>query len=189
MPEVKEAPKKADAGNGKGQATEIERRPSMPGEGTPLAFMNRFAEEMDRVFEDFGMRLPGFLGRGRELLRRDLGLIPAAWSPRVEILERDGRFLIRADLPGLSKDDIQVEIADEMITIRGERSQEKKEDRQGYTYSECSYGSFYRAIPLPKGIDASKATAEFRNGVLELAMPAPGRSEVQTRRIEVQEKK
>ena len=75
--------------------------------------------------------------------------------------------------PGLSKDDIKVEITEDMLSIQGERKQEKKEEREGYFYNECSYGSFYRAVPLPEGVDASKATAEFRNGVLEIAMPAP----------------
>ena len=141
--------------------------------------MRRFAEEMDHLFEDFGFgsgsRLPSALTRGRELLRREAGLIPAEWSPRVDIQERDGQLVVRADLPGLSKDDIKVEIKEDMLSIQGERKQEKKEEREGYFYNECSYGSFYRAVPLPEGVDASKATAEFHNGVLEIAMPAPAR--------------
>ena len=151
--------------------------------------MRRFSDEMDRLLEDFGLRLPGFVGRGRELIRREAGLIPADWSPRVEVRERDGRFLVRADLPGLTKDDVQVEVGDDRITIRGERKQEKAEEREGYAYSECSYGSFYRAIPLPEGADASQATAEFRDGVLEVALPAPRRPETRARRLEIQEKK
>jgi len=188
MADVKEAPKPQGAA-GQGQATELERRPPTAGDGNAPAFMRRFADEMDRLFEDFGLRLPSFFGRGRELFLRETGIIPAQWSPRVDVRERDGQFLVRADLPGLSKDDVQVEVAEGMITIRGERKQEKKEERGGYSYSECSYGSFYRAIPLPEGSDASKATAEFRNGVLEIAMPAPRRSEAQARRLEIQEKK
>ena len=81
--------------------------------------MRRFSDEMDRLLEDFGLRLPGFVGRGRELIRREAGLIPADWSPRVEVRERDGRFLVRADLPGLSKDDVRVEVGEDRITIRG----------------------------------------------------------------------
>jgi HSP20 family protein len=192
MAEVKEAPRpKTDAARAQGKGTEVERRSatSVAGDGHSLAFMHRFAEEMERLFEDFGLRLPGFVGRGRELLRREAGLIPAEWSPRIDVLERDGRFLVRADLPGLSKDDIQVEATGDLLTIRGERKQEKTERREGYTYSECSYGSFYRAIPLPEGVDASKATAEFRNSVLEVSMPAPRRPETQGRRLEIHEKK
>jgi HSP20 family protein len=144
---------------------------------------------MDRLFEDFGMRPPPFFARGGRRLRRLARLVPADWTPHVDVRERDGRFIVRADLPGLSKDDIQVELGYEVLTIRGERRQEKKEEREGYSYSECRYGSFYRAIPLPEGCDASKVTAEFRDGVLEVSMPAPRHPETQRRRLEVREGK
>jgi HSP20 family protein len=190
MAELKEAPRpKTEVAKGQGQPTGLERRTPTSGDGNPLALMHRFAEEMDHLFDNFGLRLPSYFGRGRELLRREAGLIPAEWSPRIDVRERDGQFLVCADLPGLSKDDVQVEITDELISIRGERKQEKKEEREGYSYCECSFGSFYRAIPLPEGVDASKAKAEFHNGVLEVTMPAPRRSDSQARRLEVQEKK
>jgi len=195
MAEVKEAPKPKTQ-NGPGQTKNVVPSTSttpMMSNGSPFAFLRRFAQEMDHLFEDFGIesgwRLPKFLGRGRELLRREAGLIPAEWSPRVDILEREGQFVVRADLPGLSKDDIKVEVSDDLVTIRGERTHEKKEERAGYCYSECSYGSFYRAIPLPEGAETSKATADFRNGVLEVTVPAPSRPEAKARRLEVQETK
>ena len=97
--------------------------------------------------------------------------------------------MVRADLPGMAKDDFKVEVSDDMLTIEGERKHEKKEEREWYHYSERSYGSFYRAIPLPEGIDASKATSEFRNGVLEVTMPAPTRKEQKARRLEIREGK
>jgi len=192
MAEVKESPKaKTEARNGHSQSKVIERRPSatVPVAGNPFTFMSRFSDEMDRLFEDFGLRLPGFVGRGRELLRRETGVIPAEWSPRVDIHERAGQFVVHADLPGLSNKDLHVEVGDDRITIQGERKQEEKEEREGYSYSECSYGRFYRAIPLPEGVDTSKAAASFRNGVLEIAMPAPQPQEQATRRLDVQEKK
>jgi HSP20 family protein len=159
--------------------------------GSPFEFMRRFAEEMEHLFEDFGFgwRVPRALTRGRELLRREMGLIPAEWSPRIDIQQKEGKLLVRADLPGLSKDDVKVEVGDDTLTIQGERKQEKKEERAGYSYSECSYGSFYRAIPLPEGADASKASAEFRNGVLEVIMPAASPPESKTRRLEVRDGK
>jgi HSP20 family protein len=148
---------------------------------------------MDRLFEDFGagvgLHLPRALTRGREFLRRETGLVPAEWSPRVDILEKNGNLLIRADLPGLSKDDVKVEVTDDAVTIQGERRHERKEEREGYHYSECSYGRFHRAIPLPEGANASKATAEFRNGVLEVTIPMPQRPEPKTRRLEIHESK
>jgi HSP20 family protein len=160
--------------------------------GSPFAFIRRVAEEMDRLIEDFGFErglgMPAFFGRGYEALRRGAGLTEAEWSPHVDVLERDGKLIIRADLPGLSKEDVKVEVTEDMISIQGERKHEKKEERAGYSYSECSYGSFYRAVPLPDGADPSKATAEFCNGVLEITMPAPPPSQPKARRLEIQEK-
>ena len=153
--------------------------------------MRRFAGEMDRLFEDFGLRtgmhVPRFLSRGHELLRREAGLVPAEWSPQINVLRREGQFVVTADLPGLCKDDIKVEVTDDMLTIQGERKNEKKGEREGYCYSECSYGSFYRAIPLPEGAEAGQATAEFHKGVLEVTMPAPNRAEPKAKRLEVRD--
>lgn len=160
-------------------------------ETTPFAFMRRFAEEMEHLFEDFGMSqglgVPRLVSRGRELLRREAGIIPGDWSPKVDVLERDGLFVVRADLPGMSKDDVQVDIKGDMLTIQGERNYKKEEDREGGFYSECSYGRFYRAIPLPEDAHAEEASASFRDGVLEVKMPAPPRQEFQTRRLEVRD--
>jgi HSP20 family protein len=159
----------------------------------PFDLMRRFAEEIDRVFDDFGLGygrpIPRALTRGNELIRREAGLIPAEWSPRVDVRERDGKFCARVDLPGMSKDDIKVEVSDGEITIQGERKHEKAGEREGYSYSECNYGHFYRTIPLPEGVDASAATAEFRDGVLEVTLPSPRRQSPRARRLEIQEKK
>jgi HSP20 family protein len=195
MAEVKEAPKPKTE-SGPGQAKDIApctaTAPLMAA-GSPVAIMRRFAREMDRLFEDFGLesglRVPRFLSRGRELLRREAGFVPAEWAPRVDVLEREEQFVIRADLPGMSKEDIKVEVSDDVLTIQGERKHEEKEEREGYYYNERSYGSFYRAIPLPEGADASKATADFRKGVLEVSVPAPSRRESKARRLEVREGK
>jgi len=193
--EVKEAPK-AKTENGPARSNEIVPRGSiapMVGDGNPVAIMRRFAREMDHLFEDFGLEtgwhMPRFLRRAGKLLGRRAELAPLGWSPRVDVVEREGQVVIRADLPGLNKEDIKVEVTDDAITIEGERKQEKKEEREGYFYSECSYGSFYRAIPLPEGAEASKATAEFHDGVLEVTVPAPSRPEPKARRLEVKEKK
>jgi HSP20 family protein len=160
---------------------------------SPFTLIRRFADEMDRLFEDFGggfgLRMQSLLTRGHEPFRRESRLVPAEWSPRVDILERDGQFVVRADLPGLTKEDIKVELTENLLTLQGERRQEKKEEREGYYYNERFQGSFYRAIPLPEGVDASKATAEFRNGVLEVVMPAPARPESKARRLEINEGK
>jgi len=193
MAEVKEAPKPKTE-NGPGQMRDIAPRTStvaLASNGSPFAFMRRFAEEMDRLFEDFGLEsgwhMPRFLSRGRELLRREAGFVPAQWSPRVDVLEREGHFVVRADLPGLSKEDVKVEVARDHITLEGERKEEAKEEREGYYYGECRYGAFYRAIPLPEEVDTTKATAEFRKGVLEVVMPLATPPQAKTRRLEVHE--
>ncbi len=193
MTEVKEAAKpKTEPTRTPTSTTNAAVRPLRPAplrSGGFLGFPPRFAEEMDRLFDDFGLRMPGLALRGVEYPRRAGGSALSEWSPRVQMSVRDGKFTVRADLPGMSKDDIQVEIGDEAIVIGGERKEEKTERRDGFTYDECSYGSFYRALPLPEGVDASKATAEFRNGVLEVSMPVHAKAEPQARRLEIQEKK
>jgi HSP20 family protein len=165
----------------------------MRADGNPFAFVRRFAEEMDRIFEDFGIEsrwhVPSFLTRGHELLRRGSGLVPADWSPRVDLIERGDQFVIRADLPGLTKDEVSVEVTGNLLTIQGSREQKEADEQEGCQYSECSYGPFYRAIPLPEGVEASKASAEFRNGVLEVSLPAPRRAVAAPRRLEIREGK
>ena len=147
--------------------------------GSPFSFMRRFSEEMDRLFGDMS------LGRGLASgFGRLANLEDSMWSPQVEAFEREGKLIVRADLPGLTKDDIDVTITDDVITIRGERRQEREEKAEGFYRSERSYGSFYRAIPLPGGVKSEEANATFRDGVLEISLPAPAR-EPRSRRIEI----
>jgi HSP20 family protein len=136
----------------------------------PFSMMNRFAEEMERMFEDLGIGRSWLASRIRPGMA-EIG--QAMWSPQIEIFERGGQFIVRADLPGLTKDNVKVDITDEALIIQGERKQEHEEDREGWHRSERSYGSFYRSIPLPEGIKAEEAKANFRDGVLEISMPAP----------------
>jgi len=193
MTAVKEVPRTT---NGPRQEKEVIPEKAAAPErwyANPMTMMGRLAEEMDRVFEDFGfeprLHFPRLFGRGREFLRRATRTIPAEWSPNVEVFEKGGQFVVRAELPGMTKDEVKVEITENVLTMQGERKQEKKEEREGYCYSECSYGSFYRAIPLPEGVDASKATADFKQGVLEVIMPAAPRPETKARRLEIREEK
>jgi HSP20 family protein len=149
---------------------------------SPFALMRRFSEEMDRLFGDFGTRrgwleAPG--GRG-------LGFPQAQWAPPIEIFERDNQLVVRAHLPGLSKDDIEIEITDNMLTIAGERREEREETRGGYRHSERRYGRFSRSISLPEGVNAEDVRAAFENGVLEITIPMPQR-ERREQRIAIQE--
>jgi HSP20 family protein len=139
--------------------------------GGPFAMLQRFADEMDRFFEDFGGGRRGGFSR--------------AWVPDVEAFQRNNELVIRADLPGLKKDEVSVEVTDNAVVLHGERRQEHEEDREGLYRSERVYGSFYRAIPLPEGAMTDQAKANFRDGVLEITMPAPPQS--RGRRLEIVE--
>lgn len=155
----------------------------------PVRFLRRFAREMDRLFEDLGLdrhrhfhapRLLGrrFFGHAHEMLRAD-------WHPQIDVFEKQGQLIIRADLPGLGKDEVKVDISDDTLTIQGERKVDHEEKRAGYCYCERAHGSFVRAIPLPEGAETARASATFRYGVLEVTIPAPRLAEIRGRRLEV----
>lgn len=152
---------------------------------TPFGFMKRFAEDMERLFEDFqGFRFGSLLGREFFPFTKEFEHVD--WVPKIEVSERNGELSVRADLPGLKKDDVKVELTDEALTLSGERKEEKEEKGEGYYRSERSYGSFYRYVPLPKGAKTDTAKAEFHDGVLEVKLQVP-KSETRTRRLEITE--
>jgi HSP20 family protein len=123
----------------------------------PFALMRRMSEEMDRVFQEIG-------------LERD-GESKVGWSPAIEVEEKDGKLNIRAELPGLSSDDVKIEAANDALTIQGERKVEREENQGGVRRSERQYGFFYRSILLPEGADVEHANAKFQNGMLEISIP------------------
>ncbi|XXX75435.1 Hsp20/alpha crystallin family protein [Sorangium sp. So ce134] len=146
---------------------------------SPFTMMRRMMEDMDRMFEDFGFggvlspfrpsRSIAEQGGGRGLSSSGGGL----WSPHIEVSERNGELVVKADLPGVTKDDIRVELHDDALIIEGERRQEQQEQREGVSYSERSYGSFVRSIPLPEGVQPDDVDARFENGVLEVCLKLP----------------
>jgi HSP20 family protein len=109
------------------------------------------------------------------------------WAPQIETFQRGDQFVVRADLPGLKKEDVNVEVTDDAITIQGERREEREENREGYYRSERSYGSFYRAVPLPEGAITESAKANFKDGVLEINVQAPPHEVSRKRRLEIGE--
>jgi HSP20 family protein len=166
--------------------------------GNPFALMYQLQSEMDRLFEDFGFgrsllspvaapprttRTGGGTGMTRQGMGQGAG--QALWSPQLDVFRRGDELVVRADLPGLAKDDVTVDLEEGVLTIRGERRQDAQEDREGYYWSERSYGGFERSIALPEGIDESQAKASFRDGVLEVTLPAPKPEERRARRIEI----
>jgi HSP20 family protein len=152
---------------------------------SPFDLMRRFSDDMDRLFgAGFGLAPVAGLGRGLWAGLPDVE--QALWAPQVEVFQRGDKLVVRADLPGLEKDDVDIEVTDDnVLTISGERRQEAEEDREGYYRSERSYGRFFRSIPLPEGVDADQVEANFKNGVLEVTLPAPKREERRGRKINV----
>jgi HSP20 family protein len=147
---------------------------------SPFSVVKRFGEEMDRLFSDYGLNrdwIPSAL----------VGEARRTWQPQVEIFENDGELVVRAELPGLKKEDVNVELTDEGLTIEGERRSEHEENDDGYYRSEFSYGSFRRRIPLPEGANPENATAKFHDGVLEVTMPARKPVTRAARKLAIQE--
>ncbi len=153
-------------------------RRQMPA-GSPFRMLERFADEMDRVFDEFGF--------GRAWNQGLSGEEKMMWAPRVDITHRNNELVIRADLPGMSKDDVTVDVTDDAVTIQGERRREREDEQGGVYRSERTYGSFYRAIPLPEGAMSDQAKASFNNGVLEITMPAPPEQVNKGRRLDINE--
>ena len=159
------------------------------GAGNPFSLMRRMAEDMDRIFGQFGFGPSlGFgplaspaLGQGRGLMSRGL----RAWSPQLETFRRGDKLVVRADLPGLRKEDVNVEVDNGMLTISGQRSEEQVDDRDDFYRSERSYGEFYRALPLPENVSGEACEATFKDGVLEVTLPLPKPQQSKARRVEV----
>lgn len=155
--------------------------------GSPFDLIDRMADEMDRTFDrmlsGWGMPRRSWFARSplRSFERETI------WTPRVEAFQKGDRFIVRADLPGLKKDDVQVELTDDAISIRGERREEHEEEREGYYHSEREYGQFYRSIPLPEGVIGESAQASFKDGVLEISLQAPPAEATRGRRLEIKE--
>jgi HSP20 family protein len=128
----------------------------------PLSMFRRMQDEISRVFAQ--NNLAGQTSRGD-------GLSLATWAPPVELVYRDGNLVVSAELPGLSQDDVEVQIVDDILVISGEKEVAEEDDRGDVRRTEIRYGQFYRAIPLPDGVKTQEARAQFQNGVLQITLP------------------
>jgi HSP20 family protein len=139
--------------------------------------MWQLSREMDRMMSSaFGGGSPFFGSNFRSALQRGRDEEwggPTLWSPRVDVEQRADSIIVRADLPGVRKEDVQIEVTDEGLTLSGERHEEREEggEDQGYRAVERSYGSFYRTIPLPQKVKLEQLKAKMRDGVLEITVP------------------
>ena len=146
---------------------------------SPFEMMQRLSDEMDELFDSFIYGRPLARSRGQSRLQH-------LWAPAVEVCEEGNQLRVSVDLPGVSKDNVKVDVRDGMLTVEGERREELSEggEQQGFRRSERRYGSFYRGIPLPEGAEAEKAEARMKEGVLEITVPITAKH---TRRLEIQD--
>jgi HSP20 family protein len=153
----------------------------------PFGMLERFADEMDRVMDDFGFGRHLFGSRPRRSwFGMPAGAGAEAWTPEIEVDQRNDELVVRADLPGMKREDVNIEVREKDLTISGERRQEQQSEQGGVYRTERSYGSFYRTIELPDGAMTDQAKATFKDGVLEITMPAPP-AHTRGRRLEIKE--
>lgn len=142
----------------------------------PFALFDEMREEMARLF-DFGWPLARPAGRP---------LAPGfTWAPRMDVFEKDGQLVVKAEVPGVSKDDIRITVQDGDLVIEGERKSESEVKEDAYYRLERSYGSFYRRLALPTGVNPDAITAEYKDGVLEVRIPKAETPEPAAKRIPI----
>lgn len=153
---------------------------TVPDEGwAPFATLR---DEIDRLFDDFGR---GFWPPSLPRRMRRWPMAEWAVAPAFEVVEGDDDFRITAELPGMKAEEVEVKLGDGSITIRGEKSEERKEEKENYLVSERRYGEFQRSLALPSGIDLDAVKASFADGVLTVTMPKSEEAKQKERKIEV----
>ena len=131
----------------------------------PARELGTIQNEMNRLFNTF-FDTPTAATQGN-------GGTPRRWIPAMDLVETDSEFVLRADLPGLTEGDVNIELEDNVLTISGERKADQEYRKDGYYRFERSYGSFRRALTLPDGVDPEAVKANFDHGVLEVRVPKP----------------
>jgi HSP20 family protein len=144
----------------------------------PVAELNTIQNEMNRLFNTF-FDQSDQAGRGNGSTRR--------WLPAMDLVESAERYVLRADLPGLSDGDVNVQLEDGVLTISGERKAEHEQQQEGYYRLERAFGGFSRSLTLPDGVDPDGIQAHFDRGVLEIFIPKPAQKKPRTVRINLGE--
>jgi HSP20 family protein len=152
---------------------------------SPFALMRQMMDDMDQLFGSWQQPRNQELQRSNQRGGQLQSALRNLWAPQVEVFERGHNIVVRAELPGLNKDDVDVEVDDDALIIRGERHNDVEDEHEGYYRSERSYGSFYRAIPLPDGIDPNSCDATFKDGVLEVTLEKPTQQQSKAKKVNV----
>lgn len=147
----------------------------------PMRELERMERRMEDFFDRFfGERVPSLWETERPFWRGE------GWLPAVESHVENGEVIVQADLPGIDPKDVSISVMGNQLTIEGERKREEKKEEKDYLYRELAYGKFSRTMTLPAGIDAEKIKATYKDGVLNLRMPAP--KELTAKRIQIEAK-
>jgi HSP20 family protein len=139
----------------KGTGTMLERR-----EFRPLSLFDEVRHEMESFFAN-------------AWLPRRLNKVATTWLPTMDVFEKNGKLIVQADLPGLAKKDLTITFEESDLVLRGERKDLRKIEEDNAYRAECVYGTFYRRLPLPQGLEVDKIEASFKDGVLEIEIPLP----------------
>jgi HSP20 family protein len=139
----------------------------------PRLFGRRFTKEFDRFFN------------GEFPLTPVRDMFELGWVPEMEVFDKNGKLTVRLDVPGLEKEQLKVHVTEGMLTVEGERKHETEEEKNNWYRRERSYGTFYRTVPLPEGVNPKEVAATFRNGVLEVTVPLQAKAEPTPHKVEV----
>jgi HSP20 family protein len=142
----------------------------------PVAELNTIQNEMNRLFNTF-FDQPGQTGRPNGTMRR--------WLPPMDLVETDDHYILRADLPGLSDEDVNVQFEGNVLTISGERKAAQEQEQEGYYRLERAFGAFSRSLTLPDGVEPDGIEAHFDRGVLEIRIAKPEQKKPKTVEINV----
>ncbi|HGJ64462.1 TPA: Hsp20/alpha crystallin family protein [bacterium] len=138
--------------------------------------LSNIREEMNRLFDDFFTVLPE---RRRELLEGE-------WLPSIDVAETDDNIVVKAELPGVNQNDVNITIVNDVLTLKGEKKEEKEIKKENYHRVERSYGSFQRTISLPTGVKADQAKANYKDGILTVTIPKTEEAKPKSIKINVE---
>lgn len=143
----------------------------------PFEMFDAFQEEMDRFWRRPWAALP-------TMFSRPAGQ-PTVWAPRLDVFEKDNTLVVKAELPGVKKEDVHVELDNGTLVIKGETKAESEAKQETYYRMERTYGSYYRRLPLPFDVTPDQVTATLQEGVLEIRIPKPAEAAAQATKITV----
>ncbi len=153
----------------------------------PIKDLVNFQKDMQRDMDDFFRRV---FGSFSSMTPSSLfGRETRGWYPAIDCFVKNNQVVIHADLPGVDPKDVDISITGNMLTIKGERKAEYDEKKEGYLFHEASYGAFERTLTLPEGVDTNKVHATYRNGILEVTMPAKAEALPKKVKVEAEEAK